>query len=257
LSTIPVINPDNTSALHSLTAVILAGGLGTRLRDVVNDVPKPMAEVAGRPFLAYLLDQLAEAGVRRVVLCTGHLAERVVAGLGEQYAGISLIHSREDQPLGTAGALRQAQSHIDSETAIVLNGDSYCQADLSGFYAQHVARNAAGSLLLVRQTNTQSFGRVELDSEGKIERFLEKGTSAEPGWINAGVYLLSRSLIAEIAPGRAVSLERETFPAWIGRGLYGDPRGAAFLDIGTPESYRRAEQFFSALANASAQGGHP
>ena len=236
----------NQGSLAELTAVVLAGGLGTRLRAAVSDRPKVMAEIHGRPFLSFLLDQLFAAGVRRVVLCTGYRGEQVSSFFGESYGSLRLTYSREASPLGTGGALRLALTHLDSDPVLVLNGDSFCEADLAAFAGWHRARGAGASLLLAEVPNTERFGRVKTDPEGLVVEFEEKGGWAGAGLINAGVYLLGRRVIEEIPEGAAVSIEREVFPAHVGRDLYGYPGGGRFLDIGTPESFAAAEKFFSA-----------
>jgi len=244
--------------LSEMTAAVLAGGAGERLRSAVADRPKVLAEVAGRPFLAILLDQLLAAGVRRAVLCTGYLADQVRAAFGDAYGDLALAYSRETAPLGTGGALRQALPLLNSDPALVLNGDSYCQADLLGLAAWHAAHDAAGTLLLTKVPDTTRYGRVEVDADGRVLRFDEKGASAGPGWVNAGVYVLGRALLASIPAGKATSLERETFPAWTGRGLRGWQGGGRFLDIGTPQAYASAEDFFRGFTSlAGAARGSP
>ena len=228
-----------------LTAVILAGGFGTRLRAVVSDRPKVLAEVNGRPFLAYLLDQLADAGVQSVVLCTGYKAEMIEAEFGDTYRGMSLRYSPEPEPLGTAGAIRLALPLIDTEQVLILNGDSYCDADVRSYYEEHLQRGTVGSLLLTHVEDASRFGKVLADAAGCVTDFQEKQPNSGDGWINAGLYLLSRELIAEIPPEGAVSLEREMLPGWIPRGLGTTCSKARFLDIGTPESYDEAAEFFA------------
>ena len=244
--------------LADITAVILVGGLGTRLRSVVADRPKSLAEVRGQPFLAYVLDELNDAGVRRVVLCTGHLGERMRSEFGDAYGGMELTYSQEATRLGTAGALRLALPSLRTDPVLVMNGDSFCDADLGMLRQWHgtrppacpirrtADRRASGhaTLLLAEAPDTRRFGRVVVDDEGRVVAFEEKKGQRGPGWINAGVYLLDRNLIREIPAGREVSLEREIFPAWIGRGLYGYQSEGRFLDIGTPESFAMAEEFF-------------
>jgi NDP-sugar pyrophosphorylase family protein len=232
--------------LSSLTAAILVGGLGTRLRSVLADRPKVLAEVHGRPFLSYLLDQLADAGLRTVVLCTGYMGQKVQAAFGDCYRGLRLIYSQEAAPMGTGGALRFAVEHIVSPTALVLNGDSYCQADLAGFWNVHYGTGARATLVLAHVDDASRFGQVDLDEAGQVVRFQEKDAGGGPGWINAGIYLIDKGWIAGIPAGTPVSLERESFPGWIGQRLYGWRSYGRFLDIGTPESYRDAEQFLAA-----------
>ncbi len=227
-----------------ITAVILAGGLGTRLRPVIGDRPKVLAPVSGRPFLAYLLDQLATAGMRKVVLCTGHLGEQIRATFGDSYGGLELRYSHENKPLDTAGALRLALPLLDTDPVLVMNGDSYCQVSLDAFLRWHDERQALASLLLTYVDDTGRYGRVVVDEEGAVRSFEEKSSSGNPGFINAGIYLLSQEVLKSIPAHRAVSLEHEVFPSWIGRGLYGYTGGGVFLDIGTPESYAAAQRFF-------------
>jgi histidinol-phosphate phosphatase family protein len=227
-----------------MCAVVLAGGLGIRLRSVVGDRPKVLAPVAGRRFLAYLLHQLADAGFEDVVLCTGYLGDQVLDAFGERFRKLNLLYSQEDQPLGTAGALRHALSLIRSETVVVLNGDSYCQADLAGFMSWHHDKRADASVLLTEMPETSRFGAVEADSDGRIRCFGEKNT-AGPGWINAGIYAISKRLLARIPDGVAVSLEHECVPKWIEDGLFAYRGGGRFLDIGTPDSFAEAQVFFS------------
>lgn len=236
------------ASLANVTAAILAGGLGTRLRPVLTDRPKALAEVRGRPFLTYLLDQLADAGITRGVLCTGHLGDQVQAQFGDAYRTLALKYSPEPAPLGTAGALRLALPLIDSSVVLALNGDSFCDANLNLFWDWHCRRAARASLLLIRVPDSGRYGQVQVQANDVISGFKEKQDRGEPGWINAGLYLMDRQLLADIPSGRAVSLEHEIFPGWVGRGLYGYQSEGRFLDIGTPEAYAEAQKFFAPAA---------
>jgi D-glycero-alpha-D-manno-heptose 1-phosphate guanylyltransferase len=231
--------------LSDLTAVVLAGGLGIRLRPVIADGPKVLASVNGRPFLAYLLDQLAAIQISRVVLCTGYLGEQVRGEFGDHYGSLNLSYSQEPYPLGTAGALRLAMPLLGSDPILVMNGDSYCEVNLRALWSCHVAKCAQATLLLLHQDRTQRFGRVQIDTDGFVEAFREKDESSEPGWINGGIYLLHPHLLKAIPEGREVSLEKNIFPSWIGRGLYGFCGEGRFLDIGIPESYAAGTKFFA------------
>jgi NDP-sugar pyrophosphorylase family protein len=229
-------------SLAAVTAAILAGGLGTRLRSVVGDQPKVLARVGDRPFLLHLLDQLADAGVKSVVLCTGYKAE-AIARLGGSYRDMTLKYSREAAPLGTAGALRQARP-LDSNPVLVLNGDSYCAADLGAMVASHCQSRAPASILLTEVSDSSRYGRVETDADGAVLRFVEKRAGGGSGWINAGIYVLSQKFLKGLPDGSPLSLEHDVFPVWVGRGLRGYRSSGPFIDIGTPESYARAAEFF-------------
>jgi len=228
--------------LTKLNAAILVGGLGARLRSVVSDRPKVLAEVRGRPFLAYILDQLANVGIEYVVLCTGYMGQQVRTIFGNSYTGLRLAYSQEPVPLGTAGALRLALPLIKSDPVLVMNGDSVCQGDLSAFWEWHRERGANASIFLAQVPEAQRYGKVLVNAEGSVLFFSEKGKTGA-GWVNAGVYLISRALIETIPPGHTISIEREVFPSWIGRGLYGYQSSARFLDIGTPDTYNNAPGF--------------
>lgn len=230
---------------EQVTAVVLAGGLGTRLRTVVADRPKVLAEVSGRPFIEYILDQIISAQVKRAVLCVGYLAEQVEAHLGKQYKSLELSYSYEKALLGTGGAIRYALQQIDSEQLMIMNGDSFCECDFQGFAGFHFAMQSKASILLTKVSDTRRYGRVLVDDRGAISAFEEKGLNDGEGWINAGTYLITRALIKEIPLGRTISLEREIFPRWVGKGFFGfcAPDGK-FIDIGTPQSFEQAQDMF-------------
>ncbi len=232
------------SILQETTGVILAGGFGTRLRSVVPDKPKVIAEVRGRPFVTYLLDQLADAGIRSVVLCTGYMADQVEACLGANYRGMTLSYSKEDTPLGTGGAVRLALSKIGSQTALVLNGDSFCAVELLGFAEQHRETGARATLALSATDDTRRYGRVDVAENGEITGFVEKAAVEGPGWVNVGFYLVDREFLESIPPNAILSLEKEVFPLWIGRGLYGFRSDGELWDIGVPDAYARANAEF-------------
>lgn len=230
--------------VQDIVAIVLAGGLGTRLRSVVADRPKVLAEVRGRPYLAYLLDQIAATGIKIVVLCTGYMGEQVQDIFSNTYKSLRLVYSQESSPLGTAGALRFALPLLESDTVLVMNGDSFCETNFEAFWTWHCAWDADATLRLTKVADARRYGRVQVDVSGRVLRFDEKSDTSGPGWINAGIYLLKRRLLETLPVNKVISLEREIFPAWIGRGLYGYRSEGRFLDIGTPESYVIAEQFF-------------
>jgi NDP-sugar pyrophosphorylase family protein len=227
-----------------LAVLILAGGYGTRLNSVVADRPKVLAVVKGRPFLSYVLDQLSILEIRSVIICSGYKGEMIFETFRYRYKDIELIYSQEQNPLGTAGALRLALEHCSAEYLMVMNGDSFCDADIASFLKWHYLKQADCSILLAYMPNTMRFGSVKTDEEGKIEAFEEKG-QAGSGWINAGVYIIRREIIALLPVNRMVSLEKEVFPHLTGNRFYGYKSYGSFIDIGTPASYRQANEFFS------------
>lgn len=224
--------------------MVLAGGLGSRLRPVVVDRPKVLAEVRGRPFLTYILDQLDQAGLREVVLCTGYMADAIRKALGTGYKSLTLKYSNEIQPLGTGGALRQALNQCLFDPVLVLNGDSFIDFDLGSFLTWFYANNLEAAMLLTMVPDASRFGRVMIGEDGLIEGFEEKTENHNPGLINAGVYLLKKEIILSIPEGEFYSLEQQLFPRMKGESLYGYLSMGKFIDIGTPESYLSAAAFF-------------
>jgi histidinol-phosphate phosphatase family protein len=219
------------------TAVVLAGGLGTRLRSA-TDVPKVAAPVAGRPFLSWLLDPLAAQGFGAATIATGHAAGIVETAIGSRHGGMAIAYSREPSALGTGGALKLAGTG-----GFVLNGDSYCGLSFDAF--ESFAKSSA-AIALTRVPDTSRYGRVDVDDEGRVTAFREKGVPG-PGWINAGIYFLPDSIVAALPPGPS-SLERDLFPRLAANGsLRGYRGGGPFLDIGIPETYAAAPAFFADL----------
>lgn len=224
-------------------AIILAGGFGTRLRSVVSEVPKPMAPVAGRPFLSYLLDRLAAQGYMHVVLSTGYLHEKVEDFFHDAYHGISLSYARETTPLGTGGAIVNALSRCSSDEVTVLNGDTLFDID-HGAMLRFAAHHDTPLAVVLRQVDDASrYGSVLLDSEGRIADFREKSTLAAPGLINGGIYRLRRSLLSTYTVGDAFSFEREVLQQrFRDTAFYAYADGAYFIDIGIPADYARAQE---------------
>jgi mannose-1-phosphate guanylyltransferase len=232
-----------------MQALILAGGQGTRLRPLTLTVPKPVLPLAGRPFLCFMIDWLARHGVDEAILSCGFLGEEVARVLGERHGGVRLRYVNETEPLGTAGPLRLAADEGGIEDRLlVLNGDVLTDFDLSAQIASHERRGAAATLALVAVDDPSSYGLVPTAQSGEVEAFLEKveaddSAPAPPtNRINAGAYVLERSVIERIPAGRPVSFEREVFPALVGEGLFGHPVEGYWIDIGTPERYLEATQ---------------
>lgn len=227
-------------ALANIDVAILAGGLGTRIRGVLGDTPKVLAPVAGRAFLGHLLDNLAGYGAQRVVLCLGHLADRVTAWLarGDTKHSLDVVCQIEPRPLGTAGALRFVRNELRSDLVLVMNGDTYVDADLRAFVASHRLSGAGASILCVEVEDAARFGRVEIAPDQRVTRFTEKAPG--PGTINAGIYLFSASFLDGIAASGATSLERDVLEALPPGTLNAVVTRGRFTDIGTPESLASA-----------------
>jgi D-glycero-alpha-D-manno-heptose 1-phosphate guanylyltransferase len=227
----------------SLAAVVLAGGMGTRLRSVVADRPKVLAPVAGRPFLTYLLDQIAAAGIKCAVLSTGYMAEQFASVIGDRYRDLEIVYAHEQTALGTGGAIKFAGSFADADELLVMNGDSYCEADLCTYFDWHRQGRHDVSLMLVKVDDASRYGTVELGSDGRITAFREKRPEGGPGYINAGVYLLRREMLEQI-PGGPTSIERDLFPRWLTQyKVMGWVTDGAFIDIGIPSDYERSHEF--------------
>jgi len=221
-------------------ALVLVGGLGTRLRSIVKDRPKPMSPVGGRPFLAYVLDLLAKHGIDDVVLCTGYLGQMVEEHFGDgREIGMRLRYSREPEPRGTAGAVRLAADLVSGDDFLMLNGDSLFAVDLRALLDDHRGSGALATLALRPMEDGGRFGAVDLAEDGSIRGFSEKDPSRRNVLINGGVYAFSRELLEKIPEGRAVSLEREIFPDLLGPRFRGVVSGSYFVDMGLPEIYAR------------------
>lgn len=230
------------------TSVILAGGLGTRLRETVPHSQKAVAPVAGRPFLFHLLEQLRTAGSRRIVLCTGYRSEQVDREVGDRLGDTEILYSTEDQPLGTGGALRLAWQRYGGSDAsgwLVANGDSFCDVDLSEFWTDHLRAGLAATIAAIEVADGSRYGSLVWDQSARVTCFREKAHGASTSWINGGIYALTADFLSTLTAATPLSLEREVFPEWIPRGIHVFPRRARFIDIGTPDSYKAAQEFFA------------
>jgi mannose-1-phosphate guanylyltransferase len=223
-------------------ALVLAGGEGTRLRPLTLTTPKPVMPLAGRPFLSFMLDWLARHGADDVILSCGFLSDSVRRVLGDIYDGMRLRYVVEESPLGTAGPVRLAyEQGVLDERLLVLNGDVLTDIDLTAELEQHERTGARTTLALVAVEDTQAYGVVPTDEEGRVEAFLEKTAGAVPtNRINAGAYVLEREVVEAIPGGRAVSFEREVFPQLVGDGLYGWHADGYWIDIGAADRYLEA-----------------
>lgn len=222
-----------------MEAIVLAGGFGTRLRQVISDVPKPMAPVAGRPFLEILLTYLAKNGFQRVVLSLGHLADKVVSHFGNRYQDLELVYEIEDAPLGTGGAVRAALEHCRDDHVFVFNGDTFL--DLEVPLVEALWKQNGFPVIVVREMqDTSRYGCLDV-VDGRVVAFLGKGM-AGPGSINAGCYVLPRHCLDDYNVGTPFSLEADYFACSVPQiQIDAFVTQGHFIDIGVPKDYDRAQ----------------
>lgn len=231
-----------------LKAVLLVGGLGTRLRSVLPSAPKPLASVGGRTFLELLVLQLRNHGIRQLVMCTGYLGAQIEDEFGDgKRFDVSIAYSREQQPLGTAGALRLASALLrDSREFVVMNGDSFLEVNFMELVQCHRKHKGIATLAVRRVEDAARYGTVEVGPDGRVARFVEKTGRESAGLVNGGVYIFNAEILDFVHPGVS-SLEREVFPRVLHLGLYASEQHGLFIDIGTPEDYARAQMLQQTL----------
>lgn len=228
-------------------AIVLAGGFGTRLRAVVGDVPKPLAPVAGRPFLAWLLDRLAATGIRRCILATGYRSGSIELAIGSDWRGMEVAYSVETEPLGTGGAIRLAAGRLQGDAAHVLNGDTWLEYDPAALEAAALEADAPMAIALAHVEDVARYGAVDID-RGRVAGFREKG-EAGAGWINAGCYFLRAEALAALPAEDAFSFEQAVLQPRVRAGAVAALTATAgFIDIGVPGDYARAQALFAARA---------
>lgn len=228
-----------------MEAIVLAGGLGTRLRSVVPDTPKPMAPVQGTPFLALLLSHLARGGFTHVVLSVGYKAEVIRSYFGDDYHGLALAYEVEAEPLGTGGALRQAMNRIQGDHAFVFNGDTFLDLEVDDVVALWQENHQP--VIVAREVDDVSrYGRVVLE-HGRVVAFGEKSGSGT-GLINAGCYVLPKDVFAKITEPAPFSLEHIVLEPLVASGaVLGHVTRGLFIDIGVPDDYARAQSLLSGV----------
>lgn len=224
--------------MKRIDTLILCGGLGKRLRSVVKVKSKSMADIAGRPFLDILVDYLATFGLQRFVFCTGYKAGSVEEYFQKRNSDLEFVFSKENKPLGTAGAVKNAQDLIKSSLFLVLNGDCFCSLDFNKFIAFHKRKKALLSMVLARtEDRTVDYGGVILGKSAVVSGFSEKKAS---DWLSAGIYLFERKIFSYFPSKKNISFEYDLFPKMIGKGFYGYKSKASFVDIGVPKRYKEA-----------------
>lgn len=225
-----------------LQAVILAGGFGTRVKEITKDkIPKPMLPINSKPFLLYILDYLKSQDIRDVIMCIGFKREAIKDYFkdGKEY-DLHIVYSEEERPLGTAGALKNAEQFISGNRFLLLNGDTLFKINLSELIRFHISKKAKITIALKYMNNTYRYGNVEMNSKNLITNFVEKGIS-KPGYINGGIYLVDRNVLDSIN-NFPCSFEKDILPKFLEKGLFGKVFNDYFIDIGIPEDYEKAKR---------------
>jgi D-glycero-alpha-D-manno-heptose 1-phosphate guanylyltransferase len=228
-------------------AIILAGGLGTRLRSAVPDLPKCLAPVGGRPFIGYVTNHFRREGIERFIFALGYKSSFFETFFRTEFPRGGYEISLEEEPLGTGGAIRQACGLIKGRTALILNGDTYFRVGLQALEASHLARGADCSLCLKPMKDFDRFGVVELTEDGQVSRFREKQYYAS-GLINGGVYALEKTVLLDREWPKVFSFEKDYLEAEGEKRLYGLVQDNYFIDIGIPEDYRRVQEELNELS---------
>jgi len=225
-------------SLKNIPCIILAGGFGTRLQSVVNEVAKPMAPMGNKPFLHILMDYLYQEGIEKFVLSVGYKAETVSAYFEKLSLPYSIQFVVENEPLGTGGGIKKALQDVDAEDVLVVNGDTFFQLSIADFIRDSKSSEASFFMALMENENSQRFGSVRLDGDLVVDF----GTPHADGLNNAGVYFVKKSEFLSVCDADKCSLETEIFPKLIrNKQLKAKRYEAYFIDIGIPEDYKRAK----------------
>jgi NDP-sugar pyrophosphorylase family protein len=230
--------------IQDIDVLLLCGGLGTRLRSTIGENQKVAADVAGRPFLSFQLERLARFGIKHVVLAAGFGAEQIADAMKDFHFGMDIELSIEPEPLGTGGAIKFARSKAKGKKWIIMNGDCFSNVDLAQMLKFHDEKKAMVTLAVVKRTDAQDYGTIELGEKDRITAFREKETSRTTGYVNVGVYCFEDAAFDLMPAKKKFSIETEYFPVILKQLVYGFIDKGSFLDIGTPERFEEAQQFF-------------
>lgn len=226
-------------------AIVLAGGMGTRLRDTIGDIPKPMALVNGKPFLEYVLDYLYDQMVDHVVLSVGYKHELIRDYFHNKYKSINIHYAVESEPLGTGGAITHALKHISGMKTLVFNGDTLFRINLDRLFEFHFSKSAEISMVLRKLDDVSRYGSVERDDNHRITGFCEKGEKTGEGMINGGVYLINKKFFDKHPFPEKFSIEKDCFEKLYKEvPFYGIICRQYFIDIGVPDDYVKAQDDF-------------
>ena len=245
-------SPQSDDGWENIPALLLVGGLGTRLQSVLPSTAKPLAPVGDAPFLELLVRQLRSQGIRHLILCSGHLAAQVQAKFGDgRDLDVEIKYSKELRPLGTAGAIKFAAGYLSGVSDfLVMNGDSFLELDFCQFLSFHREHGGIMSMAVRTVANAARYGTVQSDAMHQVTGFIEKSENRGPGLVNGGVYIFKRAMLQQIPDGPA-SLEKDIFPNLLRSGVYALEQSGMFIDIGTPEDYARAQTLCQDLYQAA------
>ena len=220
--------------------------MGTRLKTIISDLPKPMAPIMNVPFLTYQLNYLKYFGIKKVIFSVGYLSEKIIAHYNQSFENISIEYSIEKNPLGTGGGIRMAMSNLNEDLVLILNGDSFFDLDLEQFYNLHLEQKSEFSLALRYVNNSERYGNIEFNLSNQITSFIEKNKLNQSGYINAGVYILSKKLyLQNTKPNINFSIEKDFFEKQLNQLIIkGFEFKDYFIDIGIPEDYLKAQDDF-------------
>lgn len=235
--------------MEKVDAIILAGGLGTRLRGVLTGIPKALAPINNRPFLDIILSFLNRWDfIGRVVIAVGHMAEKILNEYeGKASYNYEILFSVEEKLLGTGGGIKKALQSTNTDTVLALNGDSYIDVDMGNLLGFHKGHDSDLTIVLKEMKDSDRYGLVRLDADGRIISFEEKRPERRSGYINAGVYAFKRELFDGVREDETVSIEEELFPSFLKKSVYGYVSRGMFIDIGVPETYEMAADFFKGV----------
>ncbi len=231
--------------MKKIDSIILAGGLGTRLREIVPELPKALAPVNNKPFLDIILSSLSKCeSIGRVVIAVGYMADKII----ERYKDASgynfeILFSVEEKLLGTGGAIKKVLPKTETGNVLVLNGDSYMETDFHVMAEKHIKTGASMTMALREVEDVSRYGSVKLDSDNRIVSFEEKTPEPSKGYINAGMYLIQSRLFDDVRGDNVISLEKELLPLFLKEGVYGHISSGKFIDIGIPETYKIADKY--------------
>jgi len=226
-------------------AIVLAGGLGTRLQTVLPGIPKCMAPVNGKPFLTYILDYLISQNINKVILSVGYRNDQIIKYFGDNYLSITIKYAIENEPLGTGGTVKFAFDHCIQDQVFVINGDTYFLPDMQLMEKQHIQSKADITIAVKHMPETARYGLVHTDVNGRITDFREKEPNSANGWINGGIYLVDRSIFDNF-PNKKFSLEKDIFRVSCSSfKIMAFQTEAEFLDMGIPEDYTKAQSMIA------------